>query len=79
VPKIKQPNFSKEEIRNLIKRLRKKLGLSQEYLAKRLNKQQSYISKCESGEKNIDLVELSKICYALEIKLSLFVIKLEKK
>ena len=35
-------------------------GLSQAQTARRLGKQQSFISKCESGERRVDVVELRR-------------------
>lgn len=35
-------------------------GLSQEEVAKRLKKPQSYVSKSESGERRLDLLEMTK-------------------
>lgn len=43
---------------NLLRQLRKQAGLTQEELARRLSSTQSFISKCESGERRIDIVEL---------------------
>lgn len=49
------------EYRRLLKRLRQArldAGLSQQQVAERLRKPQSYVSKCESGERRIDPIEL---------------------
>lgn len=35
-------------------------GLTQEEVAKRLKKPQSYVSKSESGERRLDLLEITK-------------------
>lgn len=48
---------------------RKRLKVSQKTLALRLGKPQSYISKAESGERRLDLIETISICEALGIGL----------
>ena len=53
----------------LIYQIRVNAGLRQSDLAKILNCPQSFISKIESGERRIDLVELLDICKALNISL----------
>ncbi len=48
--------------RQFLKRLRaarKAAGLHQVDVARRLGKPQSYVSKCESGERRVDVVELA--------------------
>jgi transcriptional regulator with XRE-family HTH domain len=44
---------------------RESAGLSQHELARRLSRPQSFVSKCESGERRIDVVELIQICKVL--------------
>ncbi len=46
-------------------------------LANRLQRPQSYVSKYESGERRLDLLELKQICCALGTSLEEFVRKLE--
>ena len=41
-------------------------GLTQAAVAERLNKPQSFVSKYESGERRVDIVEFFAICKALE-------------
>ena len=41
-----------------LKRARMERGLTQGGAAKALNKPQSFVSKCESGERRVDVVEL---------------------
>jgi len=57
---------------------RKKAGLTQEQLADQLNQTQSFISKCERGERRIDVVELRAFCMALEIPIEEFIRQLEE-
>ncbi|MCG9106348.1 helix-turn-helix transcriptional regulator [Laribacter hongkongensis] len=43
-------------------------NLTQQEVASRLGKPQSYISKYESGERRLDVVEFLAVCEALEVK-----------
>ena len=56
-----------ELLRSELKNARLQAKLLQADLAKRLKKPQSYISKVESGERNIDVIEYIKYCVALEL------------
>jgi len=44
---------------------RKKAGLSQSELARKLNQYQSFIARIESGQRGIDVVEFLAICEAI--------------
>ncbi|MFN0050228.1 MAG: helix-turn-helix domain-containing protein [Cytophagales bacterium] len=59
-------------------RLRMSSGLRQFDLAHKLNVPQSFISKIESGERRIDIIELREICNALDSNLEEFIIEFEK-
>lgn len=59
-------------------RLRMSSGLRQSDLADKLNAPQSFISKIESGERRIDLIELREICIALGSNLNEFINEFEK-
>ena len=56
---------------------RKAQGLTQVEVAERLNKPQSFVSKYESGERRVDVVELLEICKVLKIKPITVIGKLE--
>ena len=56
-------------LRSLLRAIRKEAGVSQTELATRLGVPQSFVSKVESGERRIDIVELRRICAALECPL----------
>lgn len=53
-----------DEYKKLLQKLKQariKAGLSQAEVAARLDKHQSYISKIESGERRLDIIETKKI------------------
>lgn len=54
----------------LLKRFRKESGLSQAEVAKAIGRPQSFVSKYESGEQRLDLMELEDVCIALGETLS---------
>lgn len=51
----------------LLRQVREEAGLSQNQLAKRLNTPQAWLSKCEHGQRRIDVLELWRICEAIGI------------
>ncbi len=66
--------YSKEH-RMLIERLkkaRKEAGLDQEAVAKLLKVTQSYISKMESGQRRIDIVQLKRFAKVYKKKIDYF-------
>jgi transcriptional regulator with XRE-family HTH domain len=66
-------------VQALLREAREKAGLRQQDLAERLNVHQSFVSKYESGERRLELLELRRICVALNIELRDFVDALEKR
>jgi transcriptional regulator with XRE-family HTH domain len=56
---------------------RKAAGLTQEQVAERLGQTQSFVSKCERGERRIDVVELRAFCQAIGISFADFIQELE--
>ncbi len=71
--------YSKEQkqLSKLLKQIRLGAGLRQEDLAKTLGKPQSFVSKYESGERCLDILELRQVCHAIGINLSEFVSRFE--
>jgi len=57
---------SYDKMLGLLVEARKAAGATQVELAKRLKRPQSYVSKFESGDRRIDLVEFIEICIALD-------------
>jgi len=66
-----------QELQALLRQLRLDAGYTQAELAKRLGQPQSFVSKYESGERRLDLVELRQICEAVGISLREFVRRFE--
>jgi transcriptional regulator with XRE-family HTH domain len=66
-----------ESLQRLLRQIRLDVGLRQVDLANRLGRPQSFVSKYESGEKRLDILELRQICEAVGIPLVEFVRRLE--
>jgi transcriptional regulator with XRE-family HTH domain len=66
-------------LRALLKQLRINAQLTQAGLAGKLKQPQSFVSKYESGERRLDILELRSICAVLKISLADFVKALEDK
>lgn len=64
------------EFLKLLRAERVRLGLTQEEIASRLSATQSFVSKCERGERRLDVVELRCWCKALELPLNEFITRL---
>ena len=67
--------FTKDykEIINRLKQARIDAGLSQQAVADKLGKPQSYLSKIESGERRLDVAELKKLSEVYKKPVSYFV------
>ena len=48
-------------------------GLKQDQVAKKLQRHQSFVSKIESGERRIDVVELAQLCRLYRRDLASFI------
>lgn len=57
----------------LLRRIRTERGLRQREIAERLGQPQSFVSKYESGERRLDLLELEQVCAACDTDLVSFV------
>ena len=63
-------------LRSELKKARLESAILQKDLAKTLKKPQSYISKVESGERNLDVIEFVSYCTALGLDPSTWLRKL---
>lgn len=66
-------------LQQTLKELRTSASLTQLQLAKKLTKPQSYVSKYESGERRLDLIELREISECCGVTLIELVDKFESK
>ncbi len=64
---------------SLLKQVRRDANVTQVELAERLRQSQSFVSKCERGERRLDIIQLRTICHALGTTLPEFVSALEKR
>ncbi|PLP97922.1 transcriptional regulator [Cupriavidus pauculus] len=62
----------------LLRSAREAAELTQIQLASRLGETQSFVSKCERGERRLDLIELRLWCAAIGVPLIEFVTRLEQ-
>jgi transcriptional regulator with XRE-family HTH domain len=65
-------------LQSLLRQIRIVCNLTQANLAQILSQPQSFISKYESGERRLDLVEIKKICAATGITLIKFIERFDK-
>lgn len=73
--------FTREHrlLTELLRDIRKRAGLTQIQLAKKLGESQSYISKWERGALRLDLVQVRSLCTALGITMPELVAEFEKR
>ena len=77
--KIPNQTHQREKFLSLLKEIRQKKGIRQVELAAQLNVPQSFISKYESGERRLDILELRQICQLIGISLDDFIQQMEEK
>lgn len=56
----------------VLREMREQIPLTQMELASKLNVTQVFISKCESGQRRLDLIELRAWCGAMDVSTSDF-------
>ena len=60
------------EFLDRLRAARHEAGLTQEEAGRRLRKPQSFVSKCESGERRVDVVELERFAALYDKPLTYF-------
>lgn len=63
----------------LLRQCREDAELRQVDVAELLERPQSFVSKYESGERRLDILELHDVCRALQTDLSAFAAELERR
>ena len=62
----------------LLRQLRSDAGLTQAQLAARLHRDQTFVSKYESGERRLDILELRAVCRATDMDFVEFIERLDE-
>lgn len=62
---------------NVIKKYRKKLGLSQEKFALKISMDRIYYASVENGKRNISLKNIEKIAKGLNVSISKIFVEIE--
>jgi transcriptional regulator with XRE-family HTH domain len=70
---ISKDRHSRAKLQHLLRQVRTEAGFTQSQVAEKLKLPQSYVSKYESGERRLDLLELEDVCNAIGIPLVEFV------
>ena len=60
----------------LLRETRERAGLSQAELARRMDRPRTFITKCELGERRLDLLEWLNLCRACGVEPSSFLARL---
>jgi len=61
-----------KKVTDRLKQARLEAGLSQQLVAEQISKPQSYISKVESGERRLDIVEIKVLAKVYKKKIDYF-------
>ena len=72
---LKLDNYHDEKYQNVLRKLRlarQDAGLTQDEVAERLGKSQYYVSRSETGERRVDIVELEAFARVYEKPISYF-------
>ena len=65
----KQVLKRKRHLAELLRQIRIEAALTQVQVSERIGEPQSYVSKYESGEQRLDLIEIEEVCKAVGIDL----------
>jgi len=65
--------MKKRRLAALLRQVRVDAHMTQGEVAEKIGQTQSYVSKYESGEQRLDLIELEAVCNAMGVPLTEFV------
>jgi len=70
----KKSKFTKQysKLLDVLRAVRKEAGVTQVDAGRTFGSHASYISKCESGERRIDVIELAAFCKLYKVPLDVF-------
>ena len=76
---MEKSTFTREYhfLRKLLRKYRVEAGLTQVQLAEKIGETQSFVSKCERGERRLDVVQLRAFCRAIGVDLKAFIVAFE--
>jgi transcriptional regulator with XRE-family HTH domain len=77
-PRIRANRKNQKALLALLRQIRVDAGLLQADLGKALRMPQSVVSKYESGERRLDILELRQVCDAVGLSLGDFVERLDQ-
>ena len=60
-----------------LRQVRKEAGLTQTDVARKFGAHASFVSKCESGERRVDVIELAEFCRIYKVPLAEFLQRAE--
>lgn len=64
------------KLREELRKIRVGAGLSQEQLAELLGTKQTFVSKYERGERNLDFIEVLRVCVACKVEPENLIVRL---
>ena len=77
-PRLRVSRKRQQVLLSLLRALREERDLRQDEVARRLGFPQSFVSKYESGERRLDLLELYDLCSVVGISMTGFVRRFER-
>jgi ribosome-binding protein aMBF1 (putative translation factor) len=77
-PRLRANRKQQAILLKLLREFRSAAGITQAEMADLLKRPQSFVSKYESGDRRLDLLELRQVCRAMGVSTSEFVRRFEK-